>query len=66
MKNIIHHDILKHNDKFIGLTYKYFDVEDNLDLDKAQKILDEDHYGLEKIKNLPITQVVEKVQRFQR
>jgi hypothetical protein len=33
MKNIIHHDILKHNDKFIGLTYKYFDVEDNLDLD---------------------------------
>jgi len=33
MKNIIHHDILKHNDKFIGLTYKYFDVENNLDLD---------------------------------
>ena len=36
MKNIIHHDILKHNDKFIGLTYKYFDVEDNSDLDSLK------------------------------
>ena len=27
------------------------ETEDNFDLDKAQKILDEDHYGLEKVKD---------------
>ena len=36
-------------DWMIGLPWAK-STKDNLDLKKAQKILDEDHYGLEKIK----------------
>lgn len=36
-------------DTILGLPWNVF-TEDNLDLDKARKVLDEDHSGLEKIK----------------
>ena len=27
--NVLHHDILKHQNRYVGLSYKYFELKDN-------------------------------------